>query len=402
MCPVCKPVEVLSDRGRSWVRTLAVLVVAVSLFAAGCSNESDDPTGESGGSGDGTTTTAQPTGPRMNEIQFVASHNSYHLRAEQQLFDTMLAVAPELVRTIEYSHPPLAEQLDAGVRGLELDVFADPEGGLFSKRSGPALLGLPSADGPPELSEPGFKVLHLQDLDFASSCLTFVICLEQVKEWSDANPSHVPIVIQVEPKADTPELPVEMAEPVPYTPELMKALDEEIRSVFPADRIVEPDDVRGDERTVAAGLEENGWPAIEEVRGQVMFVLDAGGDERDALLEAFPGLRGSALFDSAEPGDPTAAYAVINDAFDTDSIRRALDAGMIVRTRADADLEEARAGDTSTRDAAFASGAQVISTDFFVPVPEIGGDYVVQVPGGGAVRCDPVTAPPECRPPSDP
>lgn len=390
--PVCQPVEVLLDRRTSSVRGLAVVLAATLVAVAGCSGE------ESAES----TTTTEPAGARMNEIQLVASHNSYHVRAEQELFDTMLAVAPDLVRTIEYSHPPLAEQLDAGVRGLELDVFADPEGGLFSRRSGPALLGLPSADGPPELSEPGFKVLHLQDLDFATTCLTLVSCLQQVKEWSDDNPRHVPIVIQVEPKADTPDLPVEMAEPVPYTAELMRALDEEIRSVFPADRIVEPDDVRGDERTVAAGLRRDGWPAIEAVRGQVLFALDSGGDQRDALLEAFPGLRGSALFDAAEPGEPTAAYAVINDAHDTEAIGRALRSRMIVRTRADADLEEARAGDTSTRDAAFASGAQVVSTDFFVPVPEIGGDYVVRVPGGGVVRCDPVTAPPDCRPPADP
>ena len=83
-------------------------------------------------------------------------------------------------------------------------------------------------------------------------------------------------------------------------------------------------------------------------------------------------------------------------------IRAALDAGMLVRTRTDADLVEGRSGDSSRASAAFASGAQVVSTDFFRPAPEISGDFVVALPGGGVVRCDPVTAPPGCVAPTEP
>ena len=369
---------------------LAVFVGAAALVA-GCSSK--------GGSA------SADTVPRLNQIQFLASHNSYHVRAEQPLFDTMLKFSEDLVRTLEYTHPPLDEQLDLGLRGIELDVVADPQGGLYQHRSGPKILNLPTADGPAELAAPGFKVLHVQDIDFATTCLTFVACLRTVKTWSDAHPDHLPVVIQVEPKADKPDLSgLNLVQPLAYTPALMTALDAEARSVFSADDLLTPDDVRQGAPTLAAGLKDHGWPSVDDVRGRVMFALDTTGPARDALLEAFPGTKGGVFFPSSAPGDPYAAYAVLNDPqrpAELRKIRAALDAGMLVRTRTDADLLEGRKGDTSRRTQAFASGAQVVSTDFFRPIPEVGGDYVVRLPKGVVARCDPVTAPPGCVAPTE-
>ena len=66
-----------------------------------------------------------------------------------------------------------------------------------------------------------------------------------------------------------------------------------------------------------------------------------------------------------------------------------------VRTRADADTVEARASDTTRRDAAFASGAQIVSTDFERVDPRW-PTYVVALPGGGEARCNPISAPKGC------
>jgi hypothetical protein len=85
----------------------------------------------------------------------------------------------------------------------------------------------------------------------------------------------------------------------------------------------------------------------------------------------------------------------INDPIgDADAIAAALAAGHLVRTRSDSDGTEARAGDAGPRDAAIASGAHFVSTDFPVPHPDTG--YVVEMPGGTPSRCNPVAAPPEC------
>lgn len=52
--------------------------------------------------------------------------------------------------------------------------------------------------------------------------------------------------------------------------------------------------------------------------------------------------------------------------------------------------------DTTRRDAALASGAQYVSTDFYVERPELGTGFVVRLPGGAVVRCNPVTASDRC------
>lgn len=85
-----------------------------------------------------------------------------------------------------------------------------------------------------------------------------------------------------------------------------------------------------------------------------------------------------------------------------DRIRTLVRAGYLVRTRTDVPAVDARADDTTRRDAAFLSGAQYLSTDFYVVDPEVGTDYVVVLPGGGelddgAVRCNPVNAPVACE-----
>ena len=50
----------------------------------------------------------------------------------------------------------------------------------------------------------------------------------------------------------------------------------------------------------------------------------------------------------------------------TESIAAYVTQGYIVRTRADADTEAARTGVTGPRDLALSSGAQFVSTDYYV------------------------------------
>ena len=68
---------------------------------------------------------------------------------------------------------------------------------------------------------------------------------------------------------------------------------------------------------------------------------------------------------------------------DGDRIRELVAMGYLVRTRTDADTVEARSGDTTRREAAFASGAQLVSTDYEVEDPRWPG-FVTDLPGDGA------------------
>ncbi len=79
---------------------------------------------------------------------------------------------------------------------------------------------------------------------------------------------------------------------------------------------------------------------------------------------------------------------IINDPISSsEQIERLVRAGYMVRTRADADTVEARTGEVRRREAAFASGAQAESTDYYLPADfaDVARPYHV-VP---AIRCNP-------------
>lgn len=342
---------------------------------------------------------------QLNQVQVIGSHNSYKIQPSPSLQQILFAALGDLALGFEYTHPPLDEQFsDAGIRQIELDVFVDRSGGLYANPVGPVAVagaGLPPGpDNDPDglLEQPGLKVLHIQDIDFRSTCLTWIRCLTVVKTWSDANPRHLPIMILVELKD----------EPIPdpgfgfVIPELFIAsdldqVDDDIRSVFPDWQVITPDDVRGGRSTLEEAVLMDGWPSLAESRGRVLFALDNGGAIRDLYAADHPSLADRMLFINALPGSPEAGFVKANDPLgDPTLIGELVAQGFIVRTRADADTLEARTNDTTRRDAALASGAQYVSTDYPVPDPAIGTGYVVEIPGGGVARCNPVSADANC------
>jgi len=334
---------------------------------------------------------------RLNELQVIGSHNSYHVEPSPELLDLFLMFDPAAIAW-QYTHPPLAFQFQAqGIRQIELDVFADPDGGLYADRIALALIGQDIASNEPELEEPGFKVLHVQHSDFDTTCLTLVSCLQQVKAWSDANPGHLPIMVLIEAKDEDFFVPI-LPPVIRIDAALFRDLDAEIRSVFPDERMILPDHVRGKHATLEQAVLTTGWPTLQRARGKVLFALDNGGAKRDQYRDGADSLQGRVLFTNSFPGQPDAAFVKLNDPLgDATLIPELVQEGYIVRTRADADTVQARNGDTTMRDAALASGAQFVSTDYADPDPRFGTGYTVELPGGVVARCNPVNGPAYCR-----
>ncbi len=131
-------------------------------------------------------------------------------RRHQAIQQLIASAGKSRAEGLDYTHRPLGEQFSQlGIRQIELDVFADPKGGLFAepnlrkmvknrgKDPGPD----PNVDG--KLRKPGLKVLHVQDVDFRTHAPTFIEALKQVRSWSKANRRHVPILILVELKDES-------------------------------------------------------------------------------------------------------------------------------------------------------------------------------------------------------
>src|SRR5260370_33645424 len=60
---------------------------------------------------------------KLNQIQVIGSHNSYHKGIASNEAKLWQAKYAEAFKGLDYSHPPLAKQLDRGVRQSELDIY---------------------------------------------------------------------------------------------------------------------------------------------------------------------------------------------------------------------------------------------------------------------------------------
>ncbi|WP_308416660.1 phosphatidylinositol-specific phospholipase C1-like protein [Streptomyces sp. AJS327] len=340
---------------------------------------------------------------RLNQIQAMATHNSYHREVSFDEQRLMGKLDPNF-RTLLYSHAGLPTQYERQrIRGIELDVFPDPEGGLYAKPLIRREAGLPPLRDP-AWRKPGFKVLHWADFDYNTSCVTLRSCLRQVRTWSERRPGHVTAPVLLELKRTDPRLEARGgAKSPPWDTATLDALDREIRAVFPEEALLTPDDVRRKGGTLEESVLRHGWPRVAATRGQVMFLMD---NDDPVIQDAYraggrESLQGRVLFTDSEPGRADAAFMKVNDPTGGNKavIQDLVSRGYFVRTRSDVPLDQASSGDTAMLRNALDSGAQMVSTDF--PVPGLaarhGSDYVAELPGGGVVRCNTVTLPaPDC------
>ena len=339
-------------------------------------------------SGQGGCTRAAVDALKINDLQAVGTHNSYKQAISPAQMKLLRGADPKQADGLDYAHPPLSEQLDAGARQLELDLLNDPQGGRYADPLAMKVApDLPYDLGP--LKAPGMKVMHAQDIDYRSSCAQFTTCLKQVAAWSKAHPDHLPVLILLNLKEGGLKLPGAV-QALPFDATAMDAVDGEIRSVFAPRQLITPDAVQGRHASLREAVAGGGWPTLAAARGKVMFALDAPEDQVALYRGGRKSLEGRVMFVNIAEDSPAAGYITLNEPKEQAArIRAAVKSGLIVRTRADADTVEARTGDHSRQDAAFASGAQYVSTDYMRPDPRL-GPYETHLPGGGVARRNPV------------
>jgi hypothetical protein len=324
---------------------------------------------------------------RLDQLQVVGTAESYKLRPDSAVLGLIRMGGKEAAQAVDFALPPITAQLDADVRALAFDVAYDPKGGAYKNpaAAGMAMDLLPD-DYVKTMSKPGFKAIHVMDVDYRSSCLLLSDCLAEVAAWSRAHPHHLPIVITL--RTNDSKTPIPGAtHPLPCDETALNALESEIRTAFTPDRIFTPDQLQGRYSSLRDAAMAHAWPKLGAVRGKVIFVLDDSMAKTQAYQGGRRSLEGRLMFVAADPASPLAAFVDIPDPVkDGPHIRDAVKAGFMVITRADDDTREARANNPARRDAAFASGAQIIRTDFIHPDPAIGA-YQVNLAEAADAMC---------------
>ena len=194
----------------------------------------------------------------------------------------------------------------------------------------------------------GFAVYHSEQ-DKRSTCPALNGCLAPVRAWLDAHPRALPVYLIIENKG------------APAAP----AIDATVRAALPGRLLVSPNEV-------VAGR----WPTLASARGRAVAVLIGSGADVYAP--------GRAMFVYASTGPHAAITSRPDPIAEAADIAAFVRAGLVVRTQADGDnllLDQKR------RDAAAASGAQIVSAR----------DDGYVLPGGVSLRCDPMVPSP-CRP----
>lgn len=219
---------------------LRAMMLLLALAALGCVPEmtdmmTGDPMQDGGPEqvSDANLPVCEQGGLRLNHLQMRGTVNSYHdFRNDQR---------PE----IAYRHLPLDEQATLqGIRQFDFDLSSDR---------------ISFIDLAPQYVE------HPSDAE--SHCGGFLGCLWELRDWSDAHPDHpLAIVLVGESHLRGDDLP-----------HLQVQLDDIERAIVLGvgrERVLTPEDVRGDFPSLRAAIECVGWPAVEETRGKFLFVLN--------------------------------------------------------------------------------------------------------------------------------
>ena len=338
---------------------------------------------------------------KINQMQFVGSHNSYRIKTNPKILNFLFSIqvvlpsdlAPE---SLDYEHLTLTEQLnDYGIRNLEIDIYNDPIGGQFSKRKLNALVGESVNANIPSLFDPGFKVLHIPDVDYNTHNFTFKSAIQEIKNWSDANQDHLPIFIYIEPKETSVEnyLPfLPFSKVIPYTLEAMDEFDAEIKAVFGEnlENVFSPDEMIGDFATLEEAALANIWPSLKETRGKIFFIIGGSDDFNQKYTTNHPNLSNRVCFLFSEPGVAEAAFLLMNDAKEDElKIQNLVKKGYMVRTFTD-NTYEAKNNDYTKSIAALNSGAQILTTDYYRPDVRW-STYKFRLPNGATAQINPFT-----------
>lgn len=283
----------------------------------------------------------------LNALQVAGTHNSYH-------------VAPLVAfhASHKYTHRPLDEQLAGGLRALELDVHLRNDG--------------------------VFDVYHIAVIDQRATCETFEACLRTVANWSGANPRHTPIFIWIEIKDDTGGSPIDDPQ----------KLEETILRVFPREKLITPDSLRGSHASPRERIMKTGWPRVDDVRGKIMFSVLNRDERARVYTRDYTSLNDRLMFVSATAEQYEMPWAAVTEAYvDDPSLMAKAHASRLLTTsnvcaidRSDDDCRQRLA-------TALAAGVHMLKDD--LPFTANGRGYTLTLPKGSP-GCNPVTAPPSC------
>ena len=297
-------------------------------------------------------------GLKFNELSFIATHNSYQTTATdttKKLYRHLSDVTFGLLKpeTGEFESETLTDQLNCGIRSLEIDIEVFDRDGEIS-----------------------FTCMHSPGIEMTTSCYDFALAMEEIAMWSDNNPNHLPITVIVEPKSFF--LPLEDMKKFSYG--YADELDATLRETL-GEKLFTPDDMLRDYASFGEMRNADDWCKVSDMLGKVLILLhDCGATEE--YISADETLRSQAMFPMLRENDAEKDYASFIISNNPTKFLRTQDyivgeKNLIVRTRADsfANISEKKAED------ALDCKAHIVSTDYPTRTDSTAESYVFSFNG---------------------
>lgn len=280
-------------------------------------------------------------GVKLNEIAVLGTHNSYQRLATKEtrfamnLIDTITFKKFGL-NTFDFEMDTLTEQLEMGVRNVEIDIE--------------------TLDKDDKIE---IKVTHNSLIDNASSAYDFTKALQEIKMWSDNNPEHIPVIIIVEPKSFVIEINGMKKFSLEYAQELDKIVADTL-----GDSLLTPEDMLRDYSSFKEMRENDDWISLKEARGKILVLLHDC-DVTESYIALDETIRTQKMFPMLRYDDRNESYTSFileNDAFRANDRKSENidESNLIVRTRADVYPEYS----DERYEVIETCGSQIITTDF--------------------------------------
>ena len=204
-------------------------------------------------------------GIKINKLALIGTHNSYQLRPTPQRYAQQKVLNfiydGKKGTKLNFEMEPYTEQLERGIRNLEIDIETVDKDGEVS-----------------------FIVTHNPISDNTSSAYDFAKGLEEIALWSDHNLSHMPVYLLIEPKSDV----ASVNNMKNFSVEYAKELDNIIREVL-GDRLLTPKQMMGDYASFKEMRMADGWPTLKEAAGKIIVLLHPC-DVTEAYINIDPSL----------------------------------------------------------------------------------------------------------------
>ena len=211
-------------------------------------------------------------GIKINELNFIATHNSYQsasIDETKKLYRNLSDLTFGLVsaNSGDFASETLTNQLNCGIRSFEIDVETFDRDGEIS-----------------------FTCMHSPYLEMATTCYDFELAMKEIVMWSDNNPNHLPITIIVEPKSVF--IPLEDMEF--FNLDYAKALDSTLRETL-GEKLFTPADMLRDYASFGEMRKADDWCEVKDMLGKVVVLMHEC-SVTEKYIDIDPSIKSQAMF----------------------------------------------------------------------------------------------------------